>query len=68
MSAESLRLLTQLQGLRTYTLEAIPAAPPQRRDEVRALLRSFLEYHGGTSGRLRSLEFLDAMGVDPMGN
>ena len=64
ISADSLRLLTTLQGLRTYTREAIPAAPPHRSDEVRALLRSFLEYHGGTSGRLRSLEFLDAMGVE----
>ena len=64
ISADSLRLLTTLQGLRTYTREAIPAAPPHRSDEVRALLRSFLEYHGGTSGRLRSLEFLDAMGAE----
>jgi len=62
MSAESLRLLTDLQGLRTYSREAIPAAPPERRTEIRALLRSFLEFHGGTSGRLKSLEFLDAMG------
>jgi len=64
ISADSLCLLTTLQGLRTYTREAIPAAPPHRSDEVRALLRSFLEYHGGTSGRLRSLEFLNAMGVE----
>lgn len=61
ISADSLRLLTLLQGLRTYSREVIPAAPPERRDEVRALLRSFLEYHGGTSGRLRSLEFLDSV-------
>ncbi len=67
MSAESLHLLTYLQGLRTYSCEAIPAAPPERRTEVRALLRSFLEFHGGTNGRLRSLEFLDAMGVNAGG-
>ncbi|HJP33937.1 MAG: DNA repair protein RecO [Candidatus Latescibacteria bacterium] len=63
ISADSLRLLNVLQGLRTYTREAIPAVVPARQNEVRGLLRSFLEYHGGTSGRLRSLEFLDAMGV-----
>jgi DNA repair protein RecO (recombination protein O) len=61
ISADSLRLLVFLQGLRTYSRDAIPVAPPQLRDEVRALLRSFLEYHGGTDGRLRSLEFLDAI-------
>lgn len=59
---DSLRLLAALQGLRTYSREAIPAAPPARRGEVRGLLRGFLEYHGGAHGRLRSLEFLDAMG------
>lgn len=64
---DSLRLLTGLQALKTYSREMIPPAPPARRAEIRALLRGFLEYHGGTSGRLRSLEFLDAMGVDSAG-
>lgn len=63
--ADSLQLLAHLQGLRSYAREAIPEAPWDRRPEVRALLRSFLEYHGGTNGRLRSLEFLDAMGPVP---
>lgn len=67
VSSDSLRLLNALQGLRTYSREAIPPAPPERRAEVRALLRGFLEYHGGTNGRLRSLEFLDAMGVETVG-
>ena len=65
---DSLRLLAVLQGLRTYTRAAIPPAPPELTAEIRGLLRAFLEYHGGTRGRLRSLEFLDAMGVtDPSG-
>lgn len=63
VAAESLRLLAALQGLRTYSREAIPPAPGERVAEIRHLLRSFLEYHGGTHGRLRSLEFLDAVGV-----
>lgn len=63
VAPDSLQLLVMLQGLRTYTRTAIPPAPPQRRGEIRGLLRSFLEYHAGAHGRLRSLEFLDAVGT-----
>lgn len=62
VAGDSLRLLASLQGLRSYAPEAIPPAPRGQRGEIRALLRGFLEYHAGASGRLRSLEFLDALG------
>lgn len=61
VAADSLRLLAALQGLRAYSREAIPPAPPALTAEIRGLLRSFLEYHAGTTGRLRSLEFLDTL-------
>ena len=61
VSGESLRFLALLQSMRTYTRQDLPPAPP-RRGEIRGMLRSFLEYHAGATGRLRSLEFLDALG------
>lgn len=61
VSGESLQFLAMLQAMRTYSRGDLPAAPV-RRGEIRGMLRSFLEYHAGTSGRLRSLEFLDALG------
>ncbi|MBT3343106.1 MAG: DNA repair protein RecO [Gemmatimonadetes bacterium] len=61
VSGESLHFLATLQAMRTYTRESLPAAPA-RHGEIRGMLRSFLEYHAGASGRLRSLEFLDALG------
>ena len=61
VAGDSMRLLAQLQGLRAYTREAIPPAPAALTGEIRGLLRSFLEYHAGTRGRLRSLEFLDRL-------
>ncbi len=61
VAADSLRLLAALQGLRAYSREAIPPAPSALTTEIRGLLRSFLEYHAGTTGRLRSLEFLDTL-------
>lgn len=67
VSGDSLRLLAALQGLRSYTRAAIPAAPPERQREIRGLLRGFLEYHVGATGRLRSLEFLDALGLQREG-
>lgn len=60
LAGESVRLLGRLQQIRGYTPEAIPPVPP-RRGEIRAALRSFLEYHGGGRGRLRSLDFLEAV-------
>ena len=59
-NARSLNFLTQLQTLPTYTKEAIPPAP-SRPGEIRAMLRTFLEYHGGASGQLKSLDFLEAI-------
>jgi DNA repair protein RecO (recombination protein O) len=55
----SLALLASLQGLRTYSREAMPANPAGRA-EIVGLLRSFLEYHGG-QGRLKSLDFLESV-------
>ncbi len=59
-NAHSLYFLTQLQNLPTYSKEAIPPAPV-RPGEIRAMLRTFLEYHGGASGQLKSLDFLEAV-------
>ena len=64
VASDSLRLLEALQGLPAYSREAIPQAPPALTGEIRSLLRGFLEYHGGTKGRLRSLEFLDTLTKD----
>ena len=52
--------LATLQGLRTYSKEVLPPAPPQR-GEIRLALRGFLEYHGGQHSRLKSLDFLDGL-------
>jgi DNA repair protein RecO (recombination protein O) len=60
MAGQSLRHLSHLQEVRSYSKEAIPATPG-RRGEIRAALRSFLEYHGGGRGPLRALEFLEAV-------
>ena len=64
IAGDSLRLLAALQGLPAYSREAIPPAPPVLAGEIRRLLRGFLEYHAGTRGRLRSLEFLDTLTKD----
>ena len=65
MARQSLNFLAALQGLKTYGKDTLPQTPPQR-GEIRAALRGFLEYHGGARGRLRSLDFLDALnGVEP---
>lgn len=61
VNGDSLQFLARLQAMRTYTRDDLPVAP-SRRGEIRGMLRSFLEYHAGASGRLRSLEFLDALG------
>jgi len=58
---ESLGFLSSLQELRTYQKDAIPAAPT-RVGEIRSMLRAFFECHGGQSGRLRSLDFLNTIG------
>lgn len=60
VAGDSLRLLAHLQGLRAYQREAIPPAP-ERRGELRSMLRSFLEYHGGQHSHLKSLDFLEAV-------
>ena len=60
LAGDSVRLLGQLQRIRTYTPAAIPAVP-ERPGQIRAALRTFLEFHGGGRGRLRSLDFLDAV-------
>ena len=59
MAGQSLHFLASLQSLRTYRKELIPQAP-DRRGEIRAALRSFLEYYGGERGHLRSLDFLES--------
>ena len=64
MAGQSLRLLAQLQAIRTYSAGIIPALP-QRAAEIRTALRSFLEFYGGFRGRLRALEFLDGLGPQP---
>ena len=60
MAGDSLCLLAGLQGLRAYQREALPPAPP-RRGELRSILRSFLEYHGGQHSHLKSLDFLESV-------
>ncbi|MEW6753171.1 MAG: DNA repair protein RecO [Candidatus Latescibacterota bacterium] len=57
VAGSTLRFLAQLQGLDAYRREAIPPVP-ERRGEVRAVLRAFLEYHIGRHGPLRALDFL----------
>lgn len=57
VAGETLRFLAHLQGLEAYRKQDIPAVPGHR-GEVRAVLRIFLEYHGGRHGPLRALEFL----------
>ena len=59
VSAASLKLLAGLQGLRTYSREAMPRSPAGRA-EIVGLLRAFLEYHGG-QGRLKALDFLESV-------
>ena len=63
VGGESLRFLAALQELRTYQRDAIPASPP-RVGEIRGMLRAFFECHGGPSGRLRALDFLNTVGRD----
>jgi len=60
VAGDSLCLLAGLQGLRAYQREALPPAPP-RRGELRSILRSFLEYHGGQHSHLKSLDFLESV-------
>ena len=60
IAGDSLKVLSHLQGLKAYCREVIPATPA-RAAEPRGLLRNFLEYHAGTQGRLKSLEFLEAI-------
>lgn len=60
VAGDSLRLLAGLQGLSAYQPEAMPPAPA-RRGEIRSMLRSFLEYHGGQHSHLKSLDFLEAI-------
>ena len=60
VAGDSLRLLAGLQGLSTYQPEAMPPAPA-RRGEIRSMLRSFLEYHGGQHSHLKSLDFLESV-------
>ncbi len=60
LPGESLQFLAQLQGLRTYSKEALPAAP-LRRGEIRAALNAFFDYHGSGRGHLRSLNFLESL-------
>lgn len=55
----SLRLLADLQALRTYARDAMPETPPGRA-EIASMLRLFLAYHGG-QGDLKSLEFLESI-------
>ena len=57
LAEHNLRFLAALQGLRTYSKDALPRAPSQR-GEIRMALRGFLEYHGGEHSRLKSLDFL----------
>ena len=60
VAGASLRFLANLQQLRTYHKDAIPPVPP-RSGEIRGMLRRILEFHAGQSGRLRSLDFLEAV-------
>ena len=60
VSGEALRFLGFLQGLKSYRREAM-ASPPDRRGEIRAMLRGFLEYYGGSRGKLKALEFLESV-------
>lgn len=60
MTDQSLIFLADLQDLKTYSINALPPAPP-RRGEIRAALRGFLEYYGEEHGRLRSLDFFDSL-------
>ena len=60
VARNSISFLAGLQHLKTYGKEAIPPAP-SRKGEIRGMLRRILEYHGGQSGRLRSLEFLESV-------
>ncbi len=60
LPGESLLFLAQLQTLRTYSKEAMPAAPSQR-GEIRAALSAFFDYYGSGRGHLRSLHFLDSL-------
>jgi len=64
LAESSRRLLVELQGLRRYRRESIPAATPPPA-EIRAALGSFLEYHGGARTSLRALDFLRAVHDGP---
>ena len=64
MAGADLRLLAELQGLRTYRRELIPPCPA-RAGDIRRALREFLEYHAGGRGPLHALGFLDALGARP---
>ena len=56
VAGSSLRFLAALQALRPYSKESLPPAPAARR-EIGSLLQSFVEYHGGTRGQLKALQF-----------
>ena len=60
IAGDSLRFLAHIQSFKVYRREVIPAAPP-RSGEIRAMLRSFLEYHIGKRGQLKALDFLGAV-------
>ena len=61
LSGESARFLAQLQSIRAYRRDSLPPTP-ERRGEIRSLLRGFFECHAGHGGRLRALDFLESVG------
>lgn len=61
LAGESTRFLALLQSIRVYSRDSLPPAP-ERRGEIRSLLRGFFESHSGHSGRLRALDFLESIG------
>ncbi|NKB65911.1 MAG: DNA repair protein RecO [Candidatus Latescibacteria bacterium] len=56
VAGASLQFLAGLQALRPYTKEKLPPAPPTHQ-EIGSLLQGFVEYHGGTRGGLKALQF-----------
>ena len=60
VSGGSVAFVRRLQEMTAYSRETLPSTP-QPPFEIRNMLRGFLEYHAGEQGRLRSLEFLEAI-------